>query len=72
MTNAVTGRKPQRSAHRTTPERCAELGHPGVTYNSWHDVTACLCGARWQEGNQAVPHIACCGGPLSEPLGGDQ
>ena len=51
--------------HRTTPERCPDLGHPPVTYNEALDRTWCLCGAVIVDGNQAIPHLACCGGPLT-------
>lgn len=54
-----------RSDYRTTPEKCADFGHPGVTYNPWHDITACLCGLRWFDGDHSS-HAACCGGPLTE------
>ena len=54
------------SPYRTTPERCPELGHPGATYNAAMDMTWCLCGAEITDGNTTVPHVACCGGPLTE------
>ena len=48
------------------PDLCPALDHPGVTYNPWLCKTWCLCGAVICDGNQiAVPHVACCGGPLS-------
>jgi hypothetical protein len=28
--------------------------------------TWCLCGEVVMDGNTAVPHVACCGGPLEE------
>ncbi len=57
------------SPTRKRPDLCAEYGHPGVTYNPWHDVTACLCGLRWQEGDQVVvPYMDKCGGPLEEVI----
>lgn len=45
---------------------CASLGHPGVTYNPWLNVTFCLCGKRFYDGRPATvdQHVACCGGPL--------
>lgn len=54
--------------YRTTPERCGDLGHPGCTYNVRMDRTWCLCGQVITDGDTAVPHIACCGGPLTEAL----
>ena len=47
-------------------ERCAELGHPGVTYNNFPSVdrTWCVCGKVTYPGNQAQHGVACCGGPL--------
>lgn len=56
------------SPRRTRPDLCAGLGHPGCTYNARMDRTWCLCGAAITDGNTAVPHIACCGGPLEEVL----
>lgn len=48
------------------PDLCAEHGHPPVTYNPWFDQTWCLCGSVIRDGNVvAVPHVACCGGPLT-------
>ncbi len=61
------------SRHRTRPDLCEGLGHPGATYNVRMDMTWCLCGASIADGNTAVPHIACCGGPLTSaavPEGG--
>ena len=53
------------SPTRTRPDLCAGVGHPGVTYNPWHDITACLCGARWQDGNNVDwDHVSCL--PLTE------
>lgn len=49
-TGAV-GLRDAKPSCRTLPERCAEHGHPFVTHNPWHDICACLCGARWGEGN---------------------
>lgn len=42
------------------------MGHPGATYNAAMDMTWCLCGAAITDGDTAVPHVACCGGPLEE------
>ena len=54
---------------RKRPDLCAEHDHPGVTYNPWLDKTWCLCGQIIRDGNQvAIPHAACCGGPLEERL----
>ncbi|HVX57389.1 MAG TPA: hypothetical protein VHA37_06680 [Candidatus Saccharimonadales bacterium] len=48
------------------PARCADLGHPGVTYNPGEDKTWCLCGQVTYPGKPAMvdQHLACCGGPL--------
>lgn len=54
------------SPTRTRPEACEGMGHPGATYNADMDLTWCLCGAQITDGNTAVPHIACCDGPLVE------
>lgn len=45
---------------------CADMGHPGVTYNPNEDKTWCLCGIRVYPGRTASvdQHLACCGGPL--------
>jgi len=52
---------------RMRPDLCGDHKHPGVTYNPWHDVTACLCGLRWQEGNQVQwPKADGIDGPLRE------
>ena len=60
-------RTTHRPKHVTHPERCADHGHPGVTYHPWHDVTACLCGVRWQTGDRVVwPKADGCGGPLAD------
>lgn len=54
---------------RKAPERCAEHGHPGVTFNPREGKTWCLCGAVVVEGDAVVtPHAACCGGPLEVTL----
>lgn len=65
----VTGRKAQPSKHRTCPEKCADLGHPGVTYNPLCGRTWCLCGeVTYEEPPLTVEqHLACCNGPLTEP-----
>ena len=54
--------------HRTRPDLCPAFGHPGATYNTALDTTWCLCGAVVYQGDQAVPHVACCGGPLTEEI----
>lgn len=55
----------------TRQQRCAEMGHPGTTYNPWSDTTWCACG--WAVypgvGPDAHKHLACCGGPLDIPVG---
>ena len=28
----------------TRQQLCAEMGHPGTTYNPWSDTTWCACG----------------------------
>lgn len=54
---------------RTCPEKCADYGHPGVTYNPWQDRTWCLCGQVIRDGNQFdTRHMACCDGPLTERI----
>ena len=47
--------------------KCAELGHPGVTFNNVPTVnrTWCVCGAVTYPGDHAVHGVACCGGPLN-------
>ena len=55
---------------RTRPDLCAEHGHPGVTYNPWMGKTWCLCGDVVRDGNHHT-HADCCGGPLTELIGGD-
>jgi hypothetical protein len=59
--------------YRTCPERCAAAGHPGVTYNPLCGRTWCLCGERiYTETPLTVDeHLACCNGPLTEPIGGE-
>lgn len=56
--------------HRTCPEKCAGLGHPGVTFNPWALTTWCLCGQHTYPGRPttADDHLACCGGPLTEGI----
>lgn len=50
----------------TRDDLCADMDHPGVTYNPWLDRTWCLCGARTYPGDAVThPHVACCGGPLA-------
>jgi len=61
----------QPSPSRTRPDLCAEQGHPGCVYNTALDRTWCLCGQVQYDGDQAVPHISCCGGPLVEYLNPD-
>lgn len=50
----------------STQQDCTELGHPGVTFNSWLDRTWRLCGATSYPGRPATvdEHLACCGGQL--------
>ncbi|WP_207009804.1 hypothetical protein [Nocardioides aromaticivorans] len=53
------------SPHQTIPAKCGGEGHPGVTYNPWHDTTWCLCGEVVTKGNRVVwPKPTDCGGPL--------
>ncbi len=52
---------------RMRPDLCAEHGHPGVTYNPWHDKTWCLCGEVVVNGNHDT-WADKCGGPLIEYL----
>jgi hypothetical protein len=49
---------------RKRPDLCAGQGHPGCTFNAALDKTWCLCGEVVTDGDTAVPHVACCGGPL--------
>ena len=35
-------------------EACAQLGHPPVTYNPWHDATWCACGVEVVAGDHGV------------------
>ena len=48
-------------------ELCADMGHPGVTWNEWLNTTWCLCGNVTYPGREPTvdQHLACCGGPLS-------
>lgn len=55
------------ASYRTRPDLCEDMGHPGATYNPWHDRTWCLCGEVVVDGNHAS-HVACCDGPLIERL----
>ena len=43
--------------------KCAELGHPGATFNPWLNKTWCMCGTVVRDGNHHQ-HVTCCGGPL--------
>lgn len=36
---------------RTCPDLCPSHGHPFVTFNPWLNVSVCLCGVRWGEGD---------------------
>jgi hypothetical protein len=54
------------SVRLTIEEReslCAEMSHPGATYNPWMERTWCACGGATYDGDQSS-HVACCGGPL--------
>ena len=42
---------------------CAQLGHPGATYNPLLDKTWCACGQVIRDGDH-FEHVTCCGGPL--------
>lgn len=55
--------KPPLPAKR--PDLCADLDHPGCTYNPIQGKTWCLCGDVIYDGDQAVQCLSCCGGPLS-------
>lgn len=60
---------PPRTRKRLRPDLCAEHGHPGCTYNPWHNFTSCLCGAVWYRGNRNQHiHAECCDGPLGEVI----
>jgi hypothetical protein len=37
---------------RLHPQRCESAGHPGWTFNPWHNRTWCLCGAVVRNGDQ--------------------
>ena len=65
----MTARIAQPSAYRTCPGKCADMGHPGVTWNPLHNRTWCLCGAHTYDGQPASvdQHLACCHGPLTAP-----
>lgn len=56
--------------YRTRPDLCVGAGHPGVTYNPWLDETFCLCGGVRRSGRapSVDEHLACCNGPLTEPV----
>lgn len=43
-------------------QTCADLGHPGATYNPQMDKTWCACGQVIRDGNH-FEHVTCCGGP---------
>jgi hypothetical protein len=62
------GVRPNGPMKRKRVELCAEMGHPGCTYNVALERTWCLCGEVQTEGDTSVPHIACCGGPLEETV----
>ena len=52
--------------HTRHPERCADHGHPGNTYNPWLDKTWCCCGEVIRDGNTIKwPKPTQCGGALS-------
>lgn len=53
--------------YRKRPDLCADHGHPGVTYNPWHDKTWCLCGAEIYDGDQNS-RADWPGGPLHEDI----
>lgn len=58
-----------RPTWRTCPEKCADHGHPGCTYNPQMNRTWCLCGEVVRDGNQLDPtHPACCDGALTERI----
>lgn len=61
----AVGKRDEKPMTAKRADLCPELGHPGCTYNTAMDLTWCLCGAEIYDGDQAVPHISCCGGPLS-------
>lgn len=53
------------SRHQTIPAKCADEGHPGVTFHPQMNQTWCLCGAVITVGNAVVwPKPTDCGGPL--------
>ena len=53
---------------RYTPERCADHGHPGNTYNPWHNRTWCLCGEKIVDGNTVDFRYLGKDGLLAEPI----
>lgn len=59
------------SPRRTTPELCAFMLHPPVTFSPFIEQTTCLCGSKWWQGNRAIHGVACCRGPLTEATNGD-
>lgn len=65
----VTGRVNQPAPEAKRSDRCAFLGHPGVTFNPWVDRTWCRCGVMVYPGRTVTvdEHVACCGGPLTGP-----
>ena len=56
-----------RGGYRTRPDLCPEHGHPGVTYNPWHNKTWCLCGEHVYDGDQNS-RADWPGGPLHEDI----
>lgn len=54
------------SPQRSRADLCPVFGHPGTTYNVALNRTWCLCGAVQTHGDTTIPHIACCGGALTE------
>ena len=57
---------------RYTPERCADHGHPGSTYNPQMDRTWCLCGEKVVDGDTVDFQYLGKDGLLAEPIGVDQ
>lgn len=60
----------RRGRYETRPDRCADQGHPGVTWNARENRTWCLCGEHAYPGRTATAdqHLACCDGPLTERI----
>lgn len=53
--------------HQHRPARCADHGHPGVTYHPQMDRTWCLCGVVVRDGNTVTwPKADGCHGPLTD------